>query len=865
MAQENNSSGRGPSFRPDGVHAGPGGDPYRSSSGAGMTPNPFPRNVRRSEYEQDAPSSSQSMSSVDEEERARGVARVRELLSKSSPEIAMSRPVKSPADRVREVREKEEAERKKREQAESEDTVKNKNEDAYFSYSLGATLTPNAMARSSLLDRINQHAMSPERQAELRRADDMNRRQRELISSNIEKTRAQIKEIEERELRRAREQRESLEAKLKRHDEVVARKEVEHAESVRFSSDAVKKTKWDLFTYVDPRRWGHIAATKQTLAKVEASGKEELERLSLQRKELEKSLQLAAEQERRAESSVRHFLARQEADQAALDRIEQSLMTSENERLAASGDALKDMPMTAAAGQAFEPQGQVGQSPNESQSNDQVDNRGIGEPEQVVDEPALEQATSTPQSQAQVDPAMEKGASSIESQVQDAPVSTAAPAQQDAPTVDPLKAEPPSLDQEQPAIEPQVQDAPAVEHDFPQQDAPAVEPLKTEPPSLEQAPPAVEIPARDTSAVEQGAPEVEPMKGEPPSLEQASPVQADEPAQLSDEPQALDVFAQDAPAIEPAKDAPAMEQGSPRAQDVPQQDAPKADPLKADPPSLDQERDLPQQDVPAVEPLKTEPQSQEEDPQEVSNDSSSLEADLSIDHNKPSIDQQPTLQENKPSSRFSRPPVLNGEGQDDSRKAGMDPQSSKQGAQADKPLENRDPARGISNDASRPPSRFSLPPGVADGGPIKVGPFKRERDGCYKAADAGDRTSFKDNKDSIFIPDDAELEEIQGAIKLAQEKGATSFRANGTPEFCRKAFIEGAARGIKVKGYEPTQDDLLTAAKRAAEIKRSGDEIKPPKLSSDSRGNADDREARERDKPLSLRSKPLMQVLQRTH
>jgi hypothetical protein len=61
-------------------------------------------------------------------------------------------------------------------------------------------------------------------------------------------------------------------------------------------------------------------------------------------------------------------------------------------------------------------------------------------------------------------------------------------------------------------------------------------------------------------------------------------------------------------------------------------------------------------------------------------------------------------------------------------------------------------------------------------------------------------------------------------VQIAQARGWTSIRVNGTPEFRKEAWRAAALRGITVEGYQPTELDLADLARRTPKA-AAGNEV----------------------------------------
>jgi phage/plasmid primase-like uncharacterized protein len=80
----------------------------------------------------------------------------------------------------------------------------------------------------------------------------------------------------------------------------------------------------------------------------------------------------------------------------------------------------------------------------------------------------------------------------------------------------------------------------------------------------------------------------------------------------------------------------------------------------------------------------------------------------------------------------------------------------------------------------------------------------------YHFRDQGGQVAFTEHWRSMKSSFDAQAV-VKGMLDRAQERGWTTVRVGGAPEFQRQAWIAATARGIKAVGYEPTDMDRATA------------------------------------------------------
>lgn len=76
------------------------------------------------------------------------------------------------------------------------------------------------------------------------------------------------------------------------------------------------------------------------------------------------------------------------------------------------------------------------------------------------------------------------------------------------------------------------------------------------------------------------------------------------------------------------------------------------------------------------------------------------------------------------------------------------------------------------------------------------------------------RVAFEDHGDKLK----SAITDVQvtlSMVKIAEARGWTSIKVDGTPEFCREAWRQASLLGMKVDGYKPTELDLADLARRA--------------------------------------------------
>jgi hypothetical protein len=99
--------------------------------------------------------------------------------------------------------------------------------------------------------------------------------------------------------------------------------------------------------------------------------------------------------------------------------------------------------------------------------------------------------------------------------------------------------------------------------------------------------------------------------------------------------------------------------------------------------------------------------------------------------------------------------------------------------------------------------------------------------GRYYKSDArgNEHLAFKDNGSSIVTRNNNQQVAFAVAA-MAEAKGWTQIRVSGHPDFRRNVWLEAADRGLKVRGYEPNQHDLLALKERVAAKRHESDKQK---------------------------------------
>lgn len=99
--------------------------------------------------------------------------------------------------------------------------------------------------------------------------------------------------------------------------------------------------------------------------------------------------------------------------------------------------------------------------------------------------------------------------------------------------------------------------------------------------------------------------------------------------------------------------------------------------------------------------------------------------------------------------------------------------------------------------------------------------------GSYYKADArgNEHLAFKDTGSRIVTHNNDQKVAFAVAA-MAEAKGWSEIRVSGHPDFRRNVWLEAADRGLKVKGYEPNQHDLLALKEREDAKRRESDKQK---------------------------------------
>lgn len=89
--------------------------------------------------------------------------------------------------------------------------------------------------------------------------------------------------------------------------------------------------------------------------------------------------------------------------------------------------------------------------------------------------------------------------------------------------------------------------------------------------------------------------------------------------------------------------------------------------------------------------------------------------------------------------------------------------------------------------------------------------------------------AFEDRGDKGLHTSKSDKDTVNAMLDMAQSKGWESIKLKGSAEFKREAWMEAQMRGIKTKGYEPSEKDKLELQARQAE--RTNNQIEATKIS----------------------------------
>lgn len=89
--------------------------------------------------------------------------------------------------------------------------------------------------------------------------------------------------------------------------------------------------------------------------------------------------------------------------------------------------------------------------------------------------------------------------------------------------------------------------------------------------------------------------------------------------------------------------------------------------------------------------------------------------------------------------------------------------------------------------------------------------------------------AFEDRGDKGLHTSKSDKDTVTAMLDMAQSKGWESIKLKGSEEFKREAWMEAQMRGIKTKGYEPSEKDKLELQARQAE--RTSNQIEATKIS----------------------------------
>jgi phage/plasmid primase-like uncharacterized protein len=133
-------------------------------------------------------------------------------------------------------------------------------------------------------------------------------------------------------------------------------------------------------------------------------------------------------------------------------------------------------------------------------------------------------------------------------------------------------------------------------------------------------------------------------------------------------------------------------------------------------------------------------------------------------------------------------------------------------SQAQQPPPNARPRREAERDGTEPRPTFPL---LEDRFNV-VSRFLRTE---YHFRDQGGQVAFTEHWRSMKSSFDAPAV-VKGMLDRVQERGWTTVRVGGAPEFKRQAWIAATARGIKAVGYEPTDMDKVSAREERERLSR---------------------------------------------
>lgn len=88
--------------------------------------------------------------------------------------------------------------------------------------------------------------------------------------------------------------------------------------------------------------------------------------------------------------------------------------------------------------------------------------------------------------------------------------------------------------------------------------------------------------------------------------------------------------------------------------------------------------------------------------------------------------------------------------------------------------------------------------------------------------------AFEDRGDKGLHTSKSDKDTVTAMLDMAQSKGWESIKLKGSEDFKREAWMEAQMRGIKTKGYEPSEKDKLELQARQAE--RTSNQIEATKI-----------------------------------
>jgi hypothetical protein len=127
------------------------------------------------------------------------------------------------------------------------------------------------------------------------------------------------------------------------------------------------------------------------------------------------------------------------------------------------------------------------------------------------------------------------------------------------------------------------------------------------------------------------------------------------------------------------------------------------------------------------------------------------------------------------------------------------------------------PAAAVDHKEGGEASKSHAPAALLDGRFVRndVGEYRRLGEDRLALADEGERIRFVDKQMDAF----------QAGVELARAKGWETIRVAGSDKFKAEAWFHASSAGLRVEGYEPTEQDLERLGRVDAKTRVSADDM----------------------------------------